>query len=773
MKFPFSFKLKHILILIGISLLIEILQIIIIKKIFRIKLLILIIELLIHYFSIFYLIHAILFSGSQKVFNRYHCWKLGVTIAETFKKQLQELDDVIKNFYSSNNNILPLDEIYNKISFLNSITDLIYSYLKISNIVDSMSNYQKNMIISLHRLKMSIDDSKIQKILEISFKEIQLKRKKFSDFKSKKFDNYLSKIQSNIKKIIIQIDDFLLKGHLFKNIINFLFNDTFGSLEQLKCELMSRFSAEEFKVKIPNKKNKLIDCLLINNPLQKKENNNNVNINNKNISKPDTVIIICNRSSCPYELFAYYDKWIECYISYGINVVLWNYRGYGESNGFCTIDNIQYDSEEIVKFIKNEFNFKNIGVHGIGFGGICAAYLVNKNLINFCFVDRCFGDLYEFINSKTLPYFSFLMKFFFVKNTNIAKLLKTNENNNDIYKVISYDITKDYIKDKVSLKTKIALDFYNTLNEIEHKKSFLETILNESENQYETFEKDISYLIKVISKNKSNDSNLKGDLNSFLINNPLNQNQNYQQLDNDLSTRIENTSTSEKTNNEKDKIYPENKVISMFQNLLLKFDSGGETLLNLIQCKSSKEKKLFLNNFFINMLTWGSFKIGQVYATDKLIAFRAISKKFAFINTRISKVIENPQKYILNDNDLVSSLKSLLTALIKIDSFFSFLLFEKANSEISTDLLNSNIHNDISLNVSHRNTLSELSNSLNQASLNDNISNGSYKNVQISNIIKNANIGNLLILNCGHEGLFTAKELEMYSMYLLNSRFIS
>jgi hypothetical protein len=53
------------------------------------------------------------------------------------------------------------------------------------------------------------------------------------------------------------------------------------------------------------------------------------------------------------------------------------------------------------------------------------------------------------------------------------------------------------------------------------------------------------------------------------------------------------------------------------------------------------------------------------------------------------------------------------------------------------------------------------------------MSSGSYKNAQISNIIKNSNIGNLLILSCGHEGLFSAKELEMYSMYLLNSRFIT
>jgi hypothetical protein len=83
--------------------------------------------------------------------------------------------------------------------------------------------------------------------------------------------------------------------------------------------------------------------------------------------------------------------------------------------------------------------------------------------------------------------------------------------------------------------------------------------------------------------------------------------------------------------------------------------------------------------------------------------------------------------------------------------------------------MNSNTQNEISLNISHRISISEL----NQTSINDNMSSGSYQNAQISNIIKNSNIGNLLILSCGHEGLFSAKELEMYSMYLLNSRFIT
>ena len=94
-------------------------------------------------------------------------------------------------------------------------------------------------------------------------------------------------------------------------------------------------------------------------------------------------------------------------------------------------------------------------------------------------------------------FFIFLnFKIVFNFNVDIFKVLKSNESNNEIYKVISYDITKDYIKENVSLKTKIAQDFYNSLTQIEHKKTFLETILNENENdnQYEIFE-NIIFLI--------------------------------------------------------------------------------------------------------------------------------------------------------------------------------------------------------------------------------------------------------------------------------------
>ena len=157
------------------------------------------------------------------------------------------------DFKSKNESVLSIDDLYGKASFLNSITELIYNYLKISNVVDeNLSSYQKNMIIALHRLKMSIDDSKLQRIIEMAIKESEtMKRKKIVNIKSEKMDKHIKRIQHNVESIVMRIDDFLLKrGGIFKHAINFFFNDTFGSLKQLKCELISRFDAEDFNIEI-------------------------------------------------------------------------------------------------------------------------------------------------------------------------------------------------------------------------------------------------------------------------------------------------------------------------------------------------------------------------------------------------------------------------------------------------------------------------------------------------------------------------------------------
>lgn len=57
------------------------------------------------------------------------------------------------------------------------------------------------------------------------------------------------------------------------------------------------------------------------------------------------------------------------------DVFLWNYRGYGLSEGACNYDNIRKDSEAIYNHVRKLNKWHKIGVHGISIGGIPSCYL--------------------------------------------------------------------------------------------------------------------------------------------------------------------------------------------------------------------------------------------------------------------------------------------------------------------------------------------------------------------------------------------------------------
>lgn len=429
---------------------------------------------------------------------------------------------------------------------------------------------------------MSLDESKLSKYIETAIQEIQISKKRRKiDIKSEHLDGHLQNILSNINEINLIIENLLLQGNIIKQWINYLFNDTFGSLKQLKCELISRFNCESFKLTI-SKRIKL-DCLLIKPFSQEKITT----------EKKETVMIICNRSSCPYELFAYYDKWIECYLSYGINIVLWNYRGYGESTGYSTIQNIQSDAEKLIEFITEKYSFQKFGVHGIALGAIPAAHLVKQNKVIFCFADRSFSTVESLVNNKLFPYAYWLLKPFFIANADITNILMSRKDAR-IFKVISYDLNKDFINDSISLKTGIAQLFYKSINKFsDNNKTFLEILLNETEIEYETFENNISYLIKKI--NSSRDINAeKIELHSNHKDNPttsLEKELQYQCL---ISSNTQNDGSLSFNNDISilnTRVYSESKMMQIVKSLFEKFDAGGETLLSF----DTTNKKQYLN----------------------------------------------------------------------------------------------------------------------------------------------------------------------------------
>ena len=846
----FNIKKEIVFKILIISGIIDALQLLLVFLIFNFinLIIILIIEIILHYLLLHYIVHICLFGGSCSLLTKYNCWRLGLKTSKLFAEKLENFKNSIRDFYSNNNQqILTLNELYSKSSTLSSINELIYSYLKLSNTVDQkkISSFQKNIIVCLNRLKMTIEESHLSKI--VSNATIRFSRNKKFEIKSENLDKSLDKMIEDIDNILEQIKLFQLKGSFWSNIINFLRNDSFGSLIQLKNDLLSNYYCESFKVKIKNSKVKL-DCLLIKNKekakkeskikksisgikdikeikeeqVEKEEENNNekyeeskdntkedydeekkieenneinTNINNKiNENKNNenqknqtiiqreennkkTAILICNKSLYPYELSAYYDKWIEYYLSWGINVILYNYRGYSESNGFSTISNLQTDAEEIIEYIKKNYFFTNIGVHGINLGGIPASYLCSINKVNFCFVDRAFGSLYEFMNDLTSNKIKYLLKGLFIQDCDIVKLLnsslKRNKKGKNVFKVISYDLKKDFINHNVSLRTKIAKDFYNKLTNNNDKSEYiLKTILDEKEREYDFFENNIFYIIEKIINMQNESKDYRLQLNSIMenisinasknnnINNNLN---NSSELDSQISN-IDTVSPLEKELHKEGDNYQERRIITSIQHTFEKFDAGGETLLSLY--KTNDSRKNILNNFFVNLLAWGSYKIGKDYATDLIVAYNAIIKKFPYVNKRIGKILGNPEKYIIKDGVLTSSLKTVLDCLTKIQKFYenNFLNHKNKDIELVIDQDNS-IYDEIDKNKN------STSFGLNENSINElNIESSEKK--KVIDLVNEINIGNLFVLNCGNDGDYSPEEIQMLFMFLLNSNFI-
>ena len=821
---------------------IDIFQILLILLIFGFFF-VLIIEIIIHYILLYYFMHIFIFGGSSILMTKYNCWMLGCRISKIFAEELENFKNAIRDFYSNNNQqILSLNELYSKSSTLSSVNELIYSYLKLSNSVDEkkISTFQKSIVVCLNRLKMTIEESNLSKL--VSEATVRFNRNQKFEIKSEKLNKSLDKIIEDIDSILEQIKSFQLRGTFWSNIINFLKNDSFGSLIQLKNELLTTYNCESFKVNIKNSKIKL-DCLLIRNneKKEKKEKNekeeseekvvkkerrvrkrltrlidisqikgipevhfdreddsneesnkkekneedkkvkniNEINtmnsqeiINNENNKK--SAILICNKALYPYELSVYYDRWIEYYLSWGLNVILYNYRGYSESNGFSTISNIQTDAEEVVEYIKNKYNFSNVGVHGINLGGIPASYLCSQNKVNFCFVDRAFGSLYEFIQDLTFEKIKLLLKGTFINDCDIVQLLnkslKRKKNENNIFKLISYDLKKEFINHNTSLRTKMAKDFYSKLTKNNDNSEYiLKTILEDKDREYDNFETDIFYIIEKIICNQNEKKDYRLEFNSIMesANFKTNTNtsmSNSSEIESQLSN-IDTPSLERELSREGD-IHQERKIIKSIQKTFEKFDAGGETLISLF--KTNDSRKNILNNFFVNLLAWGSYKIGNSYASGLYVAYNAIVKKFPYVNNRIENILKNKEKYALNDETLINSLKTVLDCLKKIQEFYEENFLSQNNKDIKIEIDEQD--KDFDEDDINRNDpeYASTENSINVL-IKDNKEKEKKKIIDLVNEI---NFGNLFILNCGNEGQFSPEEIQMLFVFLMNSNFI-
>ena len=104
-------------------------------------------------------------------------------------------------------------------------------------------------------------------------------------------------------------------------------------------------------------------------------------------------MILCQPNAGYYELAALSSHLLEFYLENDVTVVLWNYRGYGDSEGYCTMQNIKSDARTLANFVKKKLKPRMIAVHGISLGGHAAKGL--SECVDIVLVDRTFSYISE------------------------------------------------------------------------------------------------------------------------------------------------------------------------------------------------------------------------------------------------------------------------------------------------------------------------------------------------------------------------------------------
>jgi hypothetical protein len=126
---------------------------------------------------------------------------------------------------------------------------------------------------------------------------------------------------------------------------------------------------------------------------------------------------------------------------------------------------------------------------------------------------------------------------------------------------------------------------------------------------------------------------------------------------------------------------------------------------------------------------------------------------------------------------LKESLKHLATSFAKIENFFKGKILKNEgqmhniNPIENLNPINSD-HNLIVNTVGSNGSDDGVSSQFENSNTTESGLPETYRLGQLSDFILNLNTGNLIPLTCGHNGLYCNSEMEMFSLYLLNSKFI-
>lgn len=164
----------------------------------------------------------------------------------------------------------------------------------------------------------------------------------------------------------------------FASVYNFFFATGLGTLDQLRIELESNYNAKNFR--LPVSKGINIDAMIIlpivenetarqkdlrvrslEHQLEDKEANasrdNSLKHSNAGLRLNDSLmptetinlVLMCQPNAMPYEV-SFYEHWmLRFFLERNTHLVLWNYRGYGRSQGNPSLEVTSHELEHCTR----------------------------------------------------------------------------------------------------------------------------------------------------------------------------------------------------------------------------------------------------------------------------------------------------------------------------------------------------------------------------------------------------------------------------------------
>eukprot|EP00826_Nyctotherus_ovalis_P031212 TRINITY_DN2490_c0_g2_i1.p1 TRINITY_DN2490_c0_g2~~TRINITY_DN2490_c0_g2_i1.p1 ORF type:complete len:616 (-),score=140.52 TRINITY_DN2490_c0_g2_i1:408-2117(-) len=283
--------------------------------------------------------------------------------------------------------------------------------------------------------------------------------------------------------------------NVFRRGYYYWFDRTLGHIDYARAELETEYGGEQ--AWLESFDGRKIDTMLLRG---KQGGGKERNFNDK----LEQTVIFCNPNAGYYEYF--YDlqsQWLDFYTGHGLNIMLWNYRGYGRSEGTPSPNNLLMDGEAIVRYLRNERGVRKIVIHGQSLGGTIASSLAWKFGCEFLFADRTFSSLESVAASSFGSFANMMLRWFTGWHLDCtSKYLQTN-----CYKVLGNDPHDGTIHELASLKTAISLSMA-----LQCKGMVADSCLMLTPLELKHFYEDLIYLYKVAQRTQANSHNINNGL---------------------------------------------------------------------------------------------------------------------------------------------------------------------------------------------------------------------------------------------------------------------